>query len=770
MGRKKKKQFFKRWYIKWSARLIVLLFLLVVALIGSVYFGLWGKLPTKDALSDLSQMQASLVYDKNQTLIGKFYITNRESIAFEELPNNIINALVATEDVRFFEHDGIDERSLFRVAIKTILLSDESSGGGSTITMQLAKNLFGRKDYGEFGIVINKIRESIIALRLESIYTKNEILTLYLNTVPFSGNVYGIESASQKFFNKKAKELTLLEAATLVGTLKANHYYNPRLYLKRAKTRRNTVLKQMTKYGYLSSERYDTIKQKDIVLHYQSNSSQMDLGAYFKTQVKQKAEEILLQKKYRKKDGTPYQLLKDGLRIYTTLDATLQKYAEHAMHKHMAALQAVINRSYGKNAPWNKNSEVFKKVLHQLPLYQMYKDKGWSKKKILDSLRKKQNREIFTWDNGDTVLSISVLDSLSQMMRLFTTGMIAVNPHTGAIEAYIGGINHNFFKYDHVVQSKREVGSTFKPFVYTAAVENGVKPNKYFPIQEVTYTDQDGWTPSNAGEKNDPAMNYSMEAALSHSINTIAVKVLKETGIDKTIDLVHRMGIKEHIEPVPSIALGVTAIPLIDMAKAYTTYLNHSVPVAPYFIEKIEDVNGNVIYKRTTPPSLEKVYDERTRQIMMEMLKDVVNNGTAKRLRTRYHLSNALAGKTGTTQNNTDGWFVGLMPGLVTVTWVGNDNHDIKFRTTRVGQGANSALPIFAQLVQKMNKDKRYNHYTKVHFFPPKEEIVKLLDCPPTKRDGFFRRIFNKKHKEESFEKKKSFFQRLFGSNKDEKE
>lgn len=755
-----------KWYIKWPFRIGLVIAVLFVGLIASVYLGFWGEMPSEKQLSDLSENQASLLFDRDSTLIGKYYQINRESIPFKDLPDNLIHALIATEDSRFYEHDGIDERSLLRVFFKTILLQDESSGGGSTLTMQLVKNYYGRNDYGRFGIVINKLRESIIATRIESIYSKNEILQMYLNTVPFSGNVYGIESAAEKFYNKKAKDLTILESATLVGTLKANHYYNPELFPKRAEARRNTVLHQMEKYGYLDPKKATDLMKNEIHLQLQKHDSRVDLAGYYKEQVRQKLKAILTQNKYKKSDGESYNLLTDGLRIYTTLDADLQRSAESAMKLHLSQLQQIVERSYGKYAPWKKNTKSFQADVHQLKEYQKLKENGASEKQIMDSLNRKQNRELFSW-KGDTVMNLSVIDSLRQMLKYFSTGLVSIDPQSGAILAYIGGIDFDFFKYDHVVQSKREVGSTFKPFVYTAAIENGMKPCTYFPIREVTYTDQNGWTPENAESEDEQYMNYSLESALSHSINTIAVKVLRETGIKKTIQMVHKMGIDEKIEEVPSIALGTTDIRLIDMAKAYTSFLNQGRPVNPYFIQRVEDKMGHVIYQSPQQKKNPAAFSERTRQIMLEMLQDVVNNGTAQRLRSRYHFSNAMAGKTGTTQNNTDGWFVGLLPHLVTVTWVGNDEHSIKFKTTRIGQGANSALPIFAGMVKRMQRLKKFDYITKADFPSVPKEITDALNCPPEKKDGFFKRIFTKKDKKKSFKKKKGFFKRLFGNDKD---
>lgn len=760
-----KKWFEKRW-IKWPVIIASGLAVLFFGLYGSIYFGLWGKIPSKTELSDLSQIEASQVFDKDNNLIGKYFITNREAITYSDLPEDLIHALIATEDARFYEHSGVDERSLLRVFFKTILMGDRSAGGGSTITLQLAKNLYGRTDYGYLSIVVNKLRESIVAERLEDIYSKQEILTLYFNTVPFSGNTYGIESAAQKFFNTKTNRLDLSQAATLVGTLKANHSYNPRLFPERSQLRRDVVLNQMVKYNYLSTSRAQEIMADKIEIDFQNYASSTGLAPYFRERVKQNVQDTLSKKEYRKPDGTTYDIKKDGLKIYTTLDAKLQEYAENAMRERMSRLQKQFEKAYGNNTPWDANSKIVTTALKKLPRYKHLKQKGYGDAEIKDSLSVPKETELFGWGENE-VKTISTIDSLRHYLKFLNTGLVSLDPHSGAVRAYIGGTDYRYFQYDHVTQSRREVGSTFKPFVYTAALENGMDPCDYFSTREVTYTDQKNWTPKNAGkEEKDPEMNYSMSAALSNSINTIAVKVLRETGIENVIEEVHQMGIEDEIEKEPSIALGTSDIRVIDLAEAYTCFLNNGRPASPFLITKIEDKNGNLIAEFKPEKKTPRAFGETTRQSMLEMLKDVVDKGTAKRLRYRYHLQNDIAGKTGTTQDNTDGWFVGLLPDLVTVTWVGNDNHGIKFNSTALGQGANSALPIFAGMLQRMNNDRSFDSYTKAHFKKPSAEVLSTMDCPPSKRNGFFKRLFRKDKTEKNFKKKKKqkgFFGRLFG-------
>lgn len=749
------KKFFKNKWVKRISYLFLFFIIAFASFYASIYVGFWGEVPTKKELSDLKQSQATQILDKDEKLIGKFYIFDRQSVTYNDLPKPLIDALVATEDVRFYEHDGVDNQSLLRVFFKTILLSDESSGGGSTITLQLAKNLFGRKDYGSLGIVVNKIRESIVAQRMEDIYSKKDILTMYFNTVPFSDNTYGIESASLKFFNKHTKELSLPEAATLVGSLKANHSYNPRLFPERSQLRRDVVLQQMVKYGYLSEKEGSDAMQSKIELDYQYYAPNQGVAPYFRENIKKKVEKLLKDKDYLKPDGSNYNIYRDGLKIYTTLDLTMQKYAEEAMQKHMAKLQQTYEDAYGNRAPWLTNKKILESNLKKLKRYQQLQAQGLSEAQIEDSLTVKKEVELFEWSENK-VVQASTIDSLQHYLKFLNSGMVALDPENGAVRAYIGGIDYRYFKYDHVSQSKRQVGSTFKPFVYTAAIENGMEPCTYFPVKEVTYTDMDDWTPKNAGGLNDPDLNYSLEKALSNSVNTIAVKVMNEVGLEKVIDLAHKMGIESEIEEVPSIALGTENLGLLELAKAYTSFVNESKPTTPLFITKIEDKNGNLIFENEAEEKEpEQVYSDYTRQVMLEFMKATINEGTATRIRNTYGLTNDIAGKTGTTQDNKDGWFVGITPKLVTVTWVGNDDQRIGFSSTSIGQGANSALPIFGEFMQELHRDEDFNSITQAKFETPDNEVLNDLDCELSKEDGFFKKLFGGEKDKKEFKKEK---------------
>ncbi|SEL80928.1 penicillin-binding protein 1A [Aquimarina amphilecti] len=742
--------FQKKW-IKWPLITLGGFFFIFIIFYGSVYCGFWGKIPDKDELRSLKQAEATQVLDKDGRLIGKYFIYDRQPITFEDLPNHLINALIATEDIRFYEHNGVDNVSLLRVFFKTILLSDRSSGGGSTITLQLVKNIFGRNDYGVFSILVNKLKESIVAKRIEDIYTKEDILTQYFNTVPFPDNTYGIESAAQKFFNKSTKELTLSEASTLIGSLKANHSYNPRLFPERSQLRRDVVLRQMVKYKYITQNIADPVMNQNIVLDYQYFNHDLGLAPYFREEVKKELNKIL--KKHKKADSSSYDIYKDGLIIHTTLDYEMQSLAEKAMKEHLQNLQSIYEKEYGKKAPWNENSNLLDNALKQLPIYRKYQEQGLSENQINDSLSVKQEMELFEW-KGNITKKVSKKDSVQHYLKFLNAGMIAIDPNDGAVRAYLGGIDYRYFKYDHVSQSKRQVGSTFKPFVYTAAIENGMKPCTYFPLKEVTYTNLKDWTPKNSSTEQDPYLNYNLETALSNSVNTIAVKVMGEVGITNVLDQIKKMGVNEELPEQPSIALGTAGIKIKELAGAYASYVNNSKGVQPFYITKIEDKRGNLIASFQPKTPNEVAFSDYTRQVMLEMMKSTVNKGTATRLRNTYGLKNEIAGKTGTTQDNKDGWFVGVTPKLVTVTWVGNDNYNIGFKTTKQGQGANSALPIFGKLYQKMNENPVFDPITKSSFEKTPDRVLDDLDCKPEKRDNFLKRLFSKKKKKKKFKKK----------------
>ena len=724
--------------------------LLLVLFWFSVYIGLWGQLPTKDDLKGIKQAEASLLLDAENELLGKYFIFDRQIVTYDDLPKHLVDAFVATEDARFYEHDGVDYTSLFRVFFKSILMQDNSSGGGSTISQQLVKNIYPRQDYGWFSMPVNKVKEMIVAKRFESIYSKQDIIALYLNTVPFSENVFGIESAAQRFFSKKTSELNLSESAILVGTLKAPHGYNPRLFPERSQLRRDVVLFQMEKYGYIDDALKTEISDVPLEIKYRKFNHNDGVAPYFREKIRLEVKTLLDSMNIA--NDTSYDLYEDGLKIYTTLDINMQRYAEKAMQQHMTKLQKQFEDAYGKKAPWLKNNALIEKKIKGLAIYKSLKKQKWTEKAIMDSLNVNSKFIGFSWNNDD-VLEGSIIDSLRHTLKFLNTGFVAVEPQTGAIKAYVGGIDFEHYKYDHVSVSKRQVGSTFKPIVYTTALENGIEPCTYYPVKEITYTNQKNWTPTNGGkEEVDRHLNFSIEKALSESVNTIAVKVLEDVGIDAVISQARKMGITSKLPEVPSLALGTAELSMLELIGAYTSFANEGRVSQPFYITKIEDKFGTVIYEHEAIEALPEAFSKDTQQMMIEMMKSTINTGTALRMRSQYGLKNDLAGKTGTTQNNKDGWFVGVSPKLVMLSWVGNDDHRIGFSNTGIGQGANSALPIVALFLKQMNANQKFNTITKAQFEKPSDDVISALVCETEKRDGFLKRLFKKDQKEREFD------------------
>lgn len=723
------------------------LFFLFFLFILSIYAGFWGELPSKKELSNRQLDKATLITDHSGAPLGALYEVDRVPITYEDISPYLIDALIATEDVRFYEHDGVDTRSLFRVFFKTILLQDASSGGGSTLTQQLAKNLYPRKKAGMIGLLAAKIRESVIASRLEDLYTKEELLEKYLNTVPFSDNTFGVESASRHFFSKSAKDLSVEEAATLIGTLKATHTYNPRLFAERSLTRRNTVLHQMLKYDKLNQENYEQAKQKELLLRLNPLRIKNSTALYFKEQVRKELEKWAAA--YQEHSGETVDIYTDGLEVITTLDLEMQQKAEKAMARHLAQLQNDFERSYGKGAPWAGNTALSRSVTEGSEAYKKLQRQGLSSEEIREALKEKKERQVFNW-NGDHLQTMSVQDSITHYLKLLNTGWVSLEPRSGAVKTWIGGVDYRYLQYDHVTQSKRQVGSVFKPIVYATAIEQGVPPCKHYDLRKVAYENLEDWTPDNASEEDDRNyMNYSLEYALSRSVNTVAVKVLEDAGIDSVIAVARKMGITSPLPEVPSLALGTAELSVLEMATAYSAFLNEGKSSSPYFIEEIKDASGNVLYKHEPEDIAIKqpAFSAETAALVLEMLKSTVDEGTARRIRERYNISSDLAGKTGTTQNNKDGWFVGLNNDLVSVTWVGLDDQRLGFPSTQMGQGANSALPMFALWWKDLQRSDKLQQITTATFSASSEEVLEALDCEPVKKDGFFKRLFKNPNK-----------------------
>ncbi|QXP55786.1 transglycosylase domain-containing protein [Cellulophaga sp. HaHa_2_95] len=725
---------------------VIGLLLLFILFILSIRIGLWGEIPSKKELGNLEYQKASEVYAADSTLIGKYYLFDRQPIPFEEFPKNLLEALISIEDERFYSHSGVDYPSLMRVAFKSILMQDKSSGGGSTITQQLAKNLYPREERKNTNIAVDKIKEMFIAARLEDIYSKEELLYHYLNTVSFGDNTFGIESASLKFFNKKARDLNTEEAAVLVGMLKATYGYNPRVFPENSLKRRNLVLQAMQKNNFISATEKDSLIALPLKLDYKEFNYNDGLAPYFREEVRK---QLLAWSSTQKEQGQEYNIYTSGLKIYTTLDFKMQQLAEEAMVAHLSTLQKDFEKSYGKNAPWLTNKKLLDKLLKRTNAYKKLKKEGLSEDKIIDSLSIKRKMTLAGWE-GEKTVEANTLDSLQHYLKYLNTGSLGIDPTTGAVKTWIGGVNFKYFKYDHISQSKRQVGSTFKPIVYTAALENGIAPCTYFSAQEVAYENLKGWSPSNSGSKDEAYLNYSMEQALSNSVNTVAVKVLEEVSVLKVIRQANKMGILEKLPSEPSLALGTGEIKITELAGAYASFVNNSKPVTPFLIQTISNSKDSIL--ETFKPKIAdtEAFSSETRQTMIEMMKETINSGTASRLRDAYNLPNAIAGKTGTTQNNKDAWFVGITPKLVHITWVGLDNHELGFKSTSLGQGANAALPMFALLLQKLNKDKEFNAITKAQFETTSDEVLQNLNCDPIKKDGFLKRLFKNPDKKKT--------------------
>lgn len=763
MSKKKNRKTFKQRFIKFLSLLVGAGVLLAVLFFYSIKAGLFGKLPDNELLSNIENAQATVLLDEHEEKLGYLYRSYRSDISYAELPEHLVNALVCTEDTRFYEHGGVDYRSLLRVLVRTIIMQDRSAGGGSTLSQQLVKNLFPREHQYKFQLLITKIKEGIIATRLEEIYSKEEILTLYLNTVSFPDNTFGIKAAAQTFFNKKVTELNVLESASLVGSLKATYTYNPRVFPDNNKGRRQVVLSQMLKYEKLSEEKYNELKEEDLELDYHPMKSDEGVAPYFREQVRKQLNEWA--KDYKTEDGESVDIYADGLIVHTTLNKEMQLYAEAAMKQHMQQLQKAFEENWGNLAPWKKKA-VYEQYVQRSFQYKALKKEGKSEAEIRKILDEKKETQLFDWA-GSEIKEVSVIDSIQHVLKTLQAGFVALDPQSGAVKSWVGGIDFEYFKYDHVVQSRRQVGSTFKPLVYMAALENGVKPCDYFSARAVAYDNLEGWTPTNSDDEDYDYINVSMQEALRKSMNTVSVKILEKTGIPSVINMAKNMGINSKLPRVASLALGTAELTVLEMATAYSAFLNNGKAKTPFFISKITDASGKVLATFDSEKEYEPAFSALNNEIMLEMMQEVVNSGTASRLRWRYKLKNDLAGKTGTTQNNRDGWFVGLLPNLVTVSWVGSDNGGIGFRSTSIGQGANSALPIFGLWLQKVNADSKLKKYNQSHFSPLSDKAKNLMDCPPIKEDGFFKKLFTNpdKQKSKSFDEdgteKKGLFKRI---------
>lgn len=730
MGAEKaKKQSFKKhviWFWIIFAGPIVGILLTVLGI------RLFADLPDTEELQNPKTLLATEIYSSDLKVLGKFYTENRTNVKFKDISPNVVNALIATEDARFFDHSGVDVRALGR-AVYGALTGNSASGGGSTISQQLAKMLFPREELSKIQLVTRKIKEWIIAVKLEKEYTKEEIIALYLNKFDYVNNAVGIKSAAQIYFNTTPQDLKIEEAAMLVGMAKNPAYFNPNRFHDRAEGRRNTVLMQMNKYGYLTNAQLDSLKSIPLKLKFRPEDHNDGPAPYFREYLR----DVFLKKwceENRKPDGKKYDIYRDGLKIYTTLDSRMQRYAEEATSEHMKDLQAAFFKDckQKRNAPfaWNVNKEeianIMKQGMKRSERYRVLKKAGMSEEAIRKNFDVPAEMTLFTW-NGEVDTVMTPWDSIRYAKTYLQAGFMSIEPQTGYVKAWVGGINHKHFQYDHVqIGHARQVGSTFKPFVYALAIQEGYSPCYRLPNVPTTITyDGKEWTPKNSDDKNNGKM-LTLQQALAGSVNYITAYLMKQFGPQATVDLARRMGVVSKLDAVPSICLGTVEISVFEMVGANATFANKGTWIQPTFVTRIEDKNGKVLADFV--PSTEEVMSEEKAYVMIQLMKGVVQMGTGTRLRSRFKLNQPTAGKTGTTQNNSDGWFMGITPDLVSGCWVGGEDRAVHFNTTDMGQGASMALPIYGKYMQKVYADKTIK-ISQGDFDKPSKKIDIEMDC-----------------------------------------
>jgi len=718
----------------------ILVFILFVYSVSVNLFNLYGALPSYAMLENPENENnlASELYASDGYLLGKYWRENRSQVDYDHLSPNLINALIATEDIRFDEHSGLDLRGLARVLVKSLLLGQDA-GGGSTLSQQLAKNLFKTRSQESegtlsnvplLGMLIIKTKEWIVAVQLEKNYTKKEILSMYLNTSEFGSNAYGIKVAAETFFNKAPDSLDVQEAAVLVGLLKAPTRYSPVYNEENSLRRRNTVLAQMSKYDYLPETYKDSIQSLPLELEYNVESHNQGLATYFRTVV----QNWLLD--WTKENG--YDLFADGLKIYTTLDSRMQEYAESAVKDHMKTLQAkFFNHWEGEGNPWidEKGKEMPNFIEEQAKRTSRYRALVQRFGKNSDSVDIIMNRpykmKVFSW-NGEIDTLLSPIDSIKYYKHFLHAGFMAMDPQSGNIKAWVGGINHKYFKYDHVMQGKRQPGSTFKPIVYTAAIDNFYSP--CYPVVDAPVTfhmpgqDPPTWTPNNADGKYS-GETLTIRQAMARSVNSATAFVMKKIGPETVVNYARKLGISSHLEAVPSLCLGSGGeVSIYEMLGAYSTFVNLGTYIKPRFITRIEDRYGNILFQ--FPPFNRQVLSEQTAFLMLHMLMGATQEqgGTAMGLSHSLRDENEIGAKTGTTQNYSDGWFMGVTKNLVAGAWVGGDDRSIHFRTLALGQGARTAMPIWEEFFLKVYEDEELG-IEKGPFQRPDGSLSLEIDC-----------------------------------------
>lgn len=707
-----------------------------------IAFGAFGSMPTFEELENPKSNMASEVLADDHTILGTFYIQNRSYVSRQDLSPALVDALLATEDVRFYEHSGIDARGLMRVVVKTVMLGRGEAGGGSTLTQQLAKNLFPRDTiYSNSSLVrgaklvVMKLKEWVTAIKLERNYTKDEILTMYLNTVSFGSNAYGIKMAARTFFNTTPDLLNIEQSALLVGLVKGPTWYSPVRNPDRSLTRRNVVLSQMRNYEKITSEEYDSIVQIPIELDYSVQDHNTGSATYFREVLRlimtarepvrtnyfvyedyqldssQWADNPLYGwcNKNFKPDGTPYNLYRDGIKIYTCLDASLQRYAEESVAHHLGrTLQPAFDAEkrrhlFTANITSQIRDKVHRSGVRQSERYRALKAAGASEEEIRTDFETPVPMTVFSW-NGDIDTVMTPMDSMKYAKRQLRVGFMAMEPHSGRVRAYVGGPSFRHFKYDQVYKGRRQIGSTIKPFLYTLAMQEGYSPCMKVPnVPQVFDMGDTIWMPKNANETKHDGEMVTLRWGLANSVNNISGWLLKQFSPPAVADLIHKMGIHSHIDAVPSLFLGTSEFNVMELTAAYGVFASGGVHVAPLMVSRIEDRNGNIL--STFTPVRREVISEETAYLMVELLRGVVDRGSGRRMRYVYELGGPLGGKTGTTQNHSDGWYMGIHPSIVIGTWVGAEDPAVHFMGIAMGQGASMALPIQGLFLKKAYED-----------------------------------------------------------------
>jgi penicillin-binding protein 1A len=753
--------------------LFILPILILVILFVLISQRKLGYLPTFEDLENPQNNLASEVYTEDNQLLGKIYIENRTFVEYKDLSPNLINALVATEDIRFSKHSGIDARGLVRVFFRTIL-GGQNAGGGSTITQQLAKNLFDTREIKgnnkftrKVNLILIKLKEWHTAVRLERYYTKNEILVMYLNTVSFGQEAFGIKSASRIFFDTTPDSLKVEQAAILVGVLRAPTFYSPVQNPENSLKRRNVVLSQMAKYDFLTNDVADSIQALPIELNYRVQSHNVGHGTYFRTYLRtimmaskpEKANYFSYDRfqedstkwesdplygwcnKNPKPDGSPYNLYRDGIKIYTTINYKMQQYAEEAVEAHLGgALQDEFfkNQKGKRKAPFSDDltlqdiDRIMMQSVRRTDTYRNLRAKGMPQDSIMKIFRTPRKMRIFTW-KGEKDTILTPMDSLRYYKFFLQTGLMAMEPTTGFVKAYVGGQNSKYFQYDHVTQGKRQVGSTFKPFLYTLAMQEGDKPCDLVPNIPVTFADQDStWTPRNSGNFDMEGRMVTLKWGLAHSVNYISAALVKKYNPQAAIDIARKMGITSKIDAVPSVIYGTSDISLVEMVGAFNTFSNKGVYIQPVFVSRIEDKNGNQL--ASFHPQQVEAISEKTAYLMIQLLRGVVDRGTGGRLRWFFNFTGEMGGKTGTTQNQSDGWYMGVTPKLTAGVWVGAEDRSVHFDNLTQGSGGYMALPIYGYFFQKIYADSTLNVRQEDVFTPPMDFNINL-NCPDFEGD-----------------------------------